>query len=338
MIKEAIAQIVRGRDLEADDMARVFDEVMSGTATPAQIGGLLTALHMKGETPAEIVGAARTMRAKATKVEIEADRLVDTCGTGGDGKRTFNISTAVAFVVAGAGIPVAKHGNRAVSSGCGSADVLERLGVKIDLDPEAVAACIARAGFGFLFAPIFHTAMRHAIGPRRELGFRTIFNLLGPLTNPAGASRQVLGVFDAALVRTMAEVLRELGTEHSLVVHGAGGTDELTLAGPNLVCECRGGEIREYTVSPADLGLAEAPLAALAGGEAERNAEILLEVLEGRSGPQRDAVLLNAAAAFIAADEVGEFREGIELAAKTIDSGAARGVLENLRRMNAMAV
>ncbi|MGQ9779972.1 MAG: anthranilate phosphoribosyltransferase [Bacillota bacterium] len=335
MIKEAIAQILEGRHLETEEMAAVMDEVMSGLATPAQIGGLLTALRMKGETPAEITGAARTMRAKATKVEVAADRLVDTCGTGGDGKRTFNISTAVAFVVAGAGIPVAKHGNRAVSSGCGSADVLEALGVKIDLEPEKVAECIHRACFGFLFAPIFHTAMRHAIGPRRELGFRTIFNLLGPLTNPAGAKRQVLGVFDAGLVRTMAEVLRELGTEHSLVVHGAGGTDELTLAGPNLVCECKDGEIREYTVSPVDLGLTEAPLAALAGGDTAKNAQILLEVLEGRPGPCRDAVLLNAAAAFVAADEVEDLREGIERAAKVIDSGAARAILENLRRITA---
>ncbi|NLG83970.1 MAG: anthranilate phosphoribosyltransferase [Firmicutes bacterium] len=336
MIKEAIEQILAGRHLKAEEMAAVMDEVMSGLATPAQIGGLLTALRMKGETPAEIAGAARTMRAKATKVEVETDRLLDTCGTGGDGKRTFNISTAVALGLAGAGIPVAKHGNRAVSSGCGSADVLEALGVKIDLTPEKVAECIRRTSFGFLFAPIYHTAMRHAVGPRRELGFRTIFNLLGPLTNPAGVRRQVLGVFDAGLLRPMAEVLRDLGTVHSLVVHGAGGTDELTLAGPNLVCECHeNGAIREYTVSPTDFGLSGAPLEALTGGDAAKNAQILLEVLDGRPGPCRDVVLLNAAAAFIAADEVEDFREGIERAAEVIDTGAARATLENLRRMTA---
>jgi len=333
VIKEAIGLIIEGQDLTAEDMASVMDEVMSGQATAAQIGGLLTALHMKGESPAEIAGAARTMRAKATRVKPKAQGLVDTCGTGGDGKRTFNISTTAAFVVAGAGVPVAKHGNRAVSSGCGSADVLEALGIKIDLGPEAVAASIDEAGIGFLFAPIFHTAMRHAVGPRRELGFRTIFNVLGPLANPAGATRQVLGVYDPNLARTMAKVLIDLGTEHALVVYGAGGTDELTLAGANLVCECRGNSVREYTVSPADVGLDEAPVAALSGGDAKRNAEILVAVLQGAPGPHRDAVLFNAAAALVAADRAESLPDGLRLAVQSIDSGAALRTLESLRRM-----
>lgn len=332
MIKEAMAAVVQGRDLTAGDMAAVMDEVMSGQATPAQIGGLLTALRMKGESPAEIAGAARTMRAKATKVAVDADGLIDTCGTGGDGKHTFNISTTVAFVAAGAGVRVAKHGNRAMSSACGSADVLEALGVKVDLDADSVAACIRGAGIGFMFAPIFHTAMRHAVGPRRELGFRTIFNILGPLANPAGVERQVLGVAQAELARVMAQVLVELGARHSLVVHGAGGADELTLAGPNVVCECREGRVEEYTVAPGDLGLDEAPLASLGGGDARRNADILLSVLRGERGPRRDAVLLNAAAALIAADRAADFREGVSLAADAIDSGAALAALERLRK------
>ncbi|MGE5528245.1 MAG: anthranilate phosphoribosyltransferase [Patescibacteria group bacterium] len=332
MIKEAIAHVARGNDLTPEAMAEAMAEVMSGQATPAQIGGLLTALHIKGESAGEIAGAARTMRAKATKVEARTRGLLDTCGTGGDGKRTFNISTAVAFVAAGAGVPVAKHGNRAVSSGCGSADVLEALGIRIDLDAAGAAACIDEAGVGFLFAPIFHTAMRYAVGPRRELGFRTIFNVLGPLANPANVRRQVIGVYEEALARTMARVLSSLGTDHSLVVHGAGGADELTLEGPGLVCECRGDEIVEYRVSPSELGLAEAPLGDLAGGDARRNAEILLAVLGGRMGPQRDAVLLNAAAAFVAADRAADFREGVVLAAESIDSGAALSALERLRR------
>jgi anthranilate phosphoribosyltransferase len=333
MIKEALNLVAQGRDLTAEEMALAMDEIMGGQATPAQIGGFLTALHMKGETPAEIVGAARTMRARATRVNPVKKGLVDTCGTGGDGKRTFNISTTVAFVVAGAGVPVAKHGNRAVSSGCGSADVLEALGVKIDLGPEAVAACIDEAGIGFLFAPIFHTAMRHAVGPRRELGFRTIFNLLGPLANPAGAERQVLGVYDPDLTMTLAEVLRDLGTEHSLVVHGAGATDELTLAGENIVCECRQETINKYTVNPSQIGLSAAPIDALAGGDAKQNAEILLAILKGDQGPRRDVVLLNAAAAFIAAERAAGFEEGLRLAADSIDTGAAMDALERLRRI-----
>lgn len=332
MIKEAMAAVVQGRDLTAGDMAAVMDEVMSGRATPAQIGSLLTALRMKGESPTEIAGAARTMRAKATRVAVDAEGLIDTCGTGGDGKQTFNISTTVAFVAAGAGVRVAKHGNRAMSSACGSADVLEALGVKVDLGADSVAACIRDAGIGFMFAPIFHTAMRHAVGPRRELGFRTIFNVLGPLANPAGVERQVLGVARAELVRVMAEVLLDLGTRHSLVVHGAGGADEMTLAGPNLVCECRDGRIEEYTIAPSALGLAEAPLESLAGGDARRNAEILLSVLKGERGPRRDAVLLNAAAALIAADRAAGFVEGVAMAAESIDSGAALAALERLQK------
>lgn len=330
MIKEAVSLVVRGQDLSAEDMALVMDEVMSGQATAAQIGGLLTALRMKGESPAEIAGAARTMRAKTIKVPVKADGLVDTCGTGGDGKRTFNISTTVAFVVAGAGVRVAKHGNRAVSSECGSADVLEAVGVRVDLGPEQVAACIEDCGIGFLFAPIFHTAMRHAVGPRRELGFRTIFNMLGPLANPADASRQLLGVYDLELARTIGRVLVDLGTEHSLVVHGAGGADELTLVGANLVCECQGGVVREYLLHPSEAGLGEAPLSALAGGDARQNGEILLRVLQGEKGPRRDVVLLNAAAAFIAADRVRDFREGAGLAAESIDSGAALAALQTI--------
>ena len=333
MIREAIGEIVKGHSLGADDMSLVMEEVMTGQATPAQIGGLLAALSMKGESAAEIAGAARTMRARAVRVKTRSTDLIDTCGTGGDGKRTFNISTTVAFVAAGAGVPVAKHGNRAVSSGCGSADVLEALAVKVDLGPEAVAACIDGAGIGFMFAPIFHTAMRHAVGPRKELGFRTIFNVLGPLANPAGVERQVLGVFDPDLAGVMAQVLVELGTKHSLVVHGAGQTDELTTAGPNLVHECRDGRIRSYTISPRDVGLDQAPLSTLTGGDAGRNAKIVLAVLRGEPGPCRDVVLLNAAAAFIAADRVPDFPAGLRMAGESIDSGRALESLERLRKV-----
>lgn len=333
MIKEAIGVVAQGQDLTAEDMTMAMEEIMNGLATSAQIGGFLTALHMKGETTAEITGAARAMRAKAVKIQTRTKDLLDTCGTGGDGKKTFNISTTVAFVAAGAGVPVAKHGNRAVSSSCGSADVLEALGIKIDLDPEAAAHCIDEAGIGFLFAPIFHTAMRHAVGPRRELGFRTIFNVLGPLANPAGVRRQVLGVYDADLAEIMAQVLNALGTEHALVVYGAGQTDELTIAGENHVYECHGGNVRHYKISPSDFGFEQAPVTALMGGDAKQNAGILLGILSGETGPRRHVVLLNAAAALIAAGKAEDFAAGIALAAKSIDSGAALGALERLKRI-----
>ena len=333
MIKEAIGVVAQGQDLTAEDMTMAMEEIMNGLATSAQIGGFLTALHMKGETTAEITGAARAMRAKAVKIQTRTKDLLDTCGTGGDGKKTFNISTTVAFVAAGAGVPVAKHGNRAVSSSCGSADVLEALGIKIDLDPEAAAHCIDEAGIGFLFAPIFHTAMRHAVGPRRELGFRTIFNVLGPLANPAGVRRQVLGVYDADLAEIMAQVLNALGTEHALVVYGAGQTDELTIAGENHVYECHGGNVCHYKISPSDFGFEQAPVTALMGGDAKQNAGILLGILSGETGPRRHVVLLNAAAALIAAGKAEDFAAGIALAAKSIDSGAALGALERLKRI-----
>ena len=333
MIKEAIGVVAQGQDLTAEDMTMAMEEIMNGLATSAQIGGFLTALHMKGETTAEITGAARAMRAKAVKIQTRTKDLLDTCGTGGDGKKTFNISTTVAFVAAGAGVPVAKHGNRAVSSSCGSADVLEALGIKIDLDPEAAAHCIDEAGIGFLFAPIFHTAMRHAVGPRRELGFRTIFNVLGPLANPAGVRRQVLGVYDADLAEIMAQVLNALGTEHALVVYGAGQTDELTIAGENHVYECHDGNVRHYKISPSDFGFEQAPVTALMGGDAKQNAGILLGILSGETGPRRHVVLLNAAAALIAAGKAEDFAAGIAMAAKSIDSGAALGALERLKRI-----
>ncbi|MCS7178145.1 MAG: anthranilate phosphoribosyltransferase [Anaerolineae bacterium] len=329
-IREAIARVVERQNLTTEEAEEVMGQVMQGEATPAQIGGFLIALRMKGETVEEIAGFARAMRRHAVPVPTRRAPLVDTCGTGGDRSGTFNISTAAAFVVAGAGLPVAKHGNRSVSSHCGSADVLEALGVNLDLTPEAVARCVDEIGIGFLFAPRFHPAMKHAIGPRREMGVRTVFNVLGPLTNPAGAQVQVLGVYDPDLTETLAGVLGSLGCQAAFVVHGADGLDELSTTGPNRVSWLQNGSIRTFILDPEDLGLPRAPLSALQGGVAAENAAIIRSILQGEQGPRRDVVLLNAAAALVAGNCAADLREGLSLAAWSVDSGAALEKLETL--------
>ena len=332
-VQQALDQLVRGEDLTAADAQSVMNQIMRGAATDAQIGAYLTALRIKGETRDEIVGSASAMRENATRVPagIDGSDLLDTCGTGGDDSGTFNISTTVAFVAAGAGVTVAKHGNRAASSQCGSADVLAELGVNLDLTPQQVGNCVAEVGIGFLFAIHLHPAMKHAIGPRRELKLRTIFNILGPLTNPAGARRQLMGVFAPELTETLAEVLGALGAETALVVSGQGGLDELTTTGPSQVSHWQDGALRNYTLDSADFGLARAELAQLKGGDAALNAAILRGVLDGsEQGPKRDIVLLNAGAALLAAGVVADVGQGIELARATIDSGAALAKLETL--------
>ena len=328
-IRDAIDAIVsHGRALSEAEAADVMRDIMSGEATPAQIGAFLVALRTKGETVDEITGMARVMRERALAVPTAGlAGLVDTCGTGGDASGTFNVSTAAAFVVAGAGGRVAKHGNRAMTSACGSADVLEALGVKIDLNPEQVAQCIRDVGFGFMFAQTFHPAMKHVAGPRREIGIRTVFNILGPLTNPAGAAHQLLGVARPELAPLLAEALGRLGVRHALVVHGHGGLDELSLSGPSTVHELRDGALREYNISPKEVGLAEAPNEAVRGGSPEENAAALRAVLDGDTGPLRDITLLNAAAALVAADLAPDLKEGVRLAARAVDSGAARDKL-----------
>jgi anthranilate phosphoribosyltransferase len=330
-MKKAIEHVICGRNLTEEDAYRIMELVMEGAATPAQIAAFLAALRFKGETVEEITGFARAMRRRAAPFRCPYPLVVDTCGTGGDGAQTFNISTTVAFVVAGAGVPVAKHGNRSVSSRCGSADLLEALQVNINLEPEAVEACLNRLGIAFLFAPVFHGAMKHAAAPRREIGIRTVFNILGPLVNPAGAAAQVVGVFGAGMVGKLGRVLARLGTRRSFVVHGYGGLDEISLSGPSLVCEVNGGEIREYTVDPADYSLPRAPVEALKGGSPEENARLTLEILQGSSGPRRDAVLVNAAFALLAAGTAGDLAEGLQKAAKSIDSGAALAKLNEVR-------
>lgn len=330
-VKQAIEHVTGGRNLTEEDAYRVMELIMEGAATPAQIAALLVALRLKGETVEEITGFARAMRGRAFPFRCSHPLVVDTCGTGGDGAHTFNISTTAAFVVAGAGVPVAKHGNRSVSSRCGSADLLEALQVNVDLEPAAVEACLGRLGIAFLFAPVFHGAMKHAATPRREIGIRTVFNLLGPLANPAGAAAQVVGVYSAELVAKLARVLARLGTRRSFVVHGYGGVDEISLAGPALVCEVNGQEIKEYSVDPADYGLARAPVEALKGGAPEENAAITLEILRGAAGPRRDAVLINAALALLAAGAAGSLADGLQKAARSIDEGAALARLNDLR-------
>jgi anthranilate phosphoribosyltransferase len=345
MLKQAIAAVVGGIDLQEDEMRGAMEEVMGGEATPAQIGAFITALRMKGETVDEIVGAAKVMRAKATRIcsaknhalsidrdeiNVEDETILDTCGTGGDGTNTFNVSTATAFVAAGAGVKVAKHGNRAVSSQCGSADVLERLGVKLDIAPSDVERCIQEVGIGFLYAPLFHGAMKYAAGPRREIGLRTIFNLLGPLTNPAGATAQVLGVYDATLTETMAAVLGRLGSREAFVVCGEGSFDEISICGPTRISHLKDGKVLTNEIAPEDYGLKRATPDAIRGGDAEQNAQIIRDILAGQEGPKRDMVLLNAASAFIAAGRDGDFKAAIQRAAVTIDSGNAQKKLDTL--------
>jgi len=330
MIRDAIARVVSGDDLTCDEAAAAMDIIMSGDATDAQIAAFIVALRLKGETVAEIAGCARVMRAKATSIEAPSPDVLDTCGTGGDSSGTFNISTAAALVAAGAGCCVAKHGNRSVSSSSGSADVLRELGVKLDVGPPVVERAMREAGIGFLFAPGLHQAMKYAIGPRREMGIRTIFNILGPLTNPAGARRQLLGVYDIALVETMAAVLASLGSIRCLVVHGDDGLDELTTTATSHVCELDDGTLRSYVVEPEDMGLPRARLDDLRVASPAESAEVVRDVLAGRMGPQRDIVVLNAAGALVAAGKASTLDEGARLAVTSIDSAAAARALERL--------
>jgi len=329
---DVIAKLVKRESLSEAEAAAAFETIMRGDATPVQIAGFMVALRMKGETVEELTGFARTARALATPIEVDG-ALLDTCGTGGDGLATFNISTLAAIVAAACGAKVAKHGNRAASSLCGSADVLEQLGVKIDLAPDGVARCIEQAGIGFLFAPIFHPSFRFAAVPRRELGVRSVFNILGPLCNPAGAKYQALGVADASLAAKMADVLARLGVERAIVFHAGDGMDELSTSSPSLVIEIDGGR-KEYQLDPAEVGLKPADPLAVRGGGPEENARIAREVLEGADGPRRDVVLLNTAAALRAVGRAKDWRDGIGAAAEAIDSGRAAEVLQNWARIS----
>lgn len=333
MIREAIRKVVERIDLNEAEAVAAMTEIMDGEATPAQVGCFVTALRMKGETVEEITGFVRVMREKAVKVRPQAVDLLDTCGTGGDKLDTFNISTTATFVIVGAGVTVAKHGNRAASSSCGSADVLEALGVQLSLDAGRVAQCIDRSGLGFMFAPAMHPAMKHAVGPRKEIGIRTVFNLLGPMTNPAGAKRQVIGVFSPDVTETMANVLKALGTSRAMIFHGMAGLDEISTLGETKISQLRGGEVRTYTLQPADVGMDVADVRDLAAGDGGviDNVRALLGVLDGEKGPKRDIVLLNASAALVVADKAADLREGIQIAARSIDSGAAMNALEAFR-------
>ena len=329
MIRESIDTVVSGQSLSMEDASLVMREIMEGEATPAQLGAFLTALALKGETTQEIAGMAKVMREMALQVKVDGE-LIDTVGTGGDGKNTFNISTATAFVAAGAGLKVAKHGNRAASGSCGSADVLEALGVQIELSPEAVAQCVNEVGVGFMFAPAFHPAMRYAGPVRREIGIRTVFNILGPLTNPAGAQTQLLGVAFPELGGIMAEVLGFLGSHHAMIVHGHGGLDEISLSGDTSVWEVRGGEVEEWTLHVEDTGLPETPIEAIRGGTKEENAATMRRVFQGEQGPVRDMVLLNSAGVLMVGDKAESIRKGVEMSAGIIDSGAALAKLDQM--------
>jgi anthranilate phosphoribosyltransferase len=333
-IRETIRAIVEGGELDADEAAATMDRIMTGAVTPAQIGALVTALRMRGETAGEIAGFAAAMRRHALRVDVDLDAgpLVDTCGTGGDAAGTFNISTTASFAIAGAGVRVAKHGNRSVTSKCGSADLLEGLGVAIELKPAAVAQCVNDVGIGFMYAPAYHPAMRFVGPTRREIGFRTVFNFLGPLTNPAGARHQLIGVGHPGIAEKLANALARLESQHAVLVHAEEGLDELGLAGPSHVTEydARSGEVRTYRISPADVGLDTAPRGALAGGDVADNVRITLGVLHGERGPRRDAALLNAGAGIFAANAADSIGEGVALAADAIDSGRAMACLDGL--------
>ena len=328
-IRDAIETVVSGGSLSADEAARAMGAIMSGDATPAQIGALAAAMRLKGETVDEIAGMARAMREKSLRV-VSGGAVVDTCGTGGDSSGSFNISTTAALIAAGAGVKVAKHGNRAMSGATGSADVLEALGVKIALSPESVARCLDEVGFGFMFAQGYHPAMRFAAAPRREIGIRTVFNLLGPLTNPAGAARQVIGVSDPSAAPKIAGALALLGSEKALVVHGADGMDELTITGPSAVHLLEGGAVIQFEVSPSDLGLEEAPAESVRADGPEDSARIARAVLDGERGAARDVALMNAAAALVAADAASDLADGAKAAARSVDDGAARATLDAL--------
>jgi len=337
MLQEAIKKIVTGESLAEHEAEAAMNEIMSGNSSPSQIGGFLIGLRMKGETAEEITGCARSMRSNAIPLKPDSDYVIDTCGTGGDGAKTFNISTVVAIIAAAAGIKVAKHGNRAVSSRSGSADVLSELGFNIDISPDAAKMSIDEAGMGFLFAPKYHTAMKNVAPTRKELGTRTIFNILGPLTNPAYAKGQVLGVYDKGLTRTMAEVLCKLGCERAMVVHGEDGLDELSITGATFVSELKDGTVEDYVIEPGELGIPKAELKDISGGDAACNAEIILGILKGEKGSKRDIVLLNSAAALYIGKVAKNMMEGVKLASGLIDSGAAFGKLEQLLQYNRRA-
>jgi anthranilate phosphoribosyltransferase len=337
MFQTILQRVVLGQNLSEPEAECMMETIMEGSATAAQIGGMLTALSIKGETIEEIAGCARVMRRKATPVSTPG-RVVDTCGTGGDKKNTFNISTTAAFVVAGAGLTVAKHGNRSVSSMCGSSDVLEALGIPIHLDAPAVAESLRKINIGFLFAPQFHQAMKTVVGPRREIGIRTIFNILGPLTNPSGASCQLLGVFQPELTEMLAGVLLRLGTEHALVVHGMDGLDEISISAPTKVTELKAGQIHTYYISPEDFGFKRAELSVIVGGNAVENGQILLNILQGEQGSRREVVLLNAAAALVAGDKADSLCDGVALAAASIDSGQALAKFTELKLFQSEAL
>jgi len=323
-IKQALNKIISKSDLSEAEMHEVMTSIMTGQATPAQIGGFLVALRMKGETVEEITGAAKVMRELSTRVNVSCDYLVDTCGTGGDGKNTFNISTCTAFVAAAAGCHVAKHGNRSVSSKCGSADLLEAAGVNLNLKPEQVARAVEEVGVGFMFAPAHHGAMKHAIGPRKEMAIRTIFNVLGPLTNPAGAPNQVLGVFDKKLLLPLAQVLKNLGSRHVILVSAADGLDEISIASETYIAELHQGNIREYIIKPEDFGFSRSSLEGLQVETAQQSLTIINSVLAGEAGAASDIVILNSAAAIYAANVVSSFSDGVAMASDVISSGQAR--------------
>ena len=344
MLKEAIGKVVKGEDLTLQEATESMNEIMSGQATPSQIAAFITALRMKGETVEEITGCAKVMREKALHINvdkeaisidrddinIDTETIVDTCGTGGDGTNTFNVSTATAFVVAGGNLLVAKHGNRSVSSQCGSADVVRSLGVNIDIPAEKVKECLEKVGIGFLFAPLYHSAMKYALPTRREIGIRTIFNILGPLTNPAGATVQVMGVYSPKLTEPLAQVLKNLGTKACFVVHGEESFDEISITGRSKISQLKDGGVKTYYIQPEDFGMKSATLEDIRGGNAAENAEIIIKILEGEKSPRRDMVLLNAGAAFQAADRAENMEGGIELARQSIDSGRAKKKLEDL--------
>ena len=335
-ITEGIRKVVEGQHLDRSEAESLMNEIMNGKATDAQIASFLTALRMKCETVDELIGFAKVIRAKASPIRLRfpdsggREMLVDTCGTGGDATGTFNISTATAFVVAGAGVPVAKHGNRSVSSKCGSADVIEALGISLDLTADSIAQCIEEAGIGFLYAPLLHDAMRYVVHARREMKIRTVFNLLGPICNPAQANAQVLGVYDEDLTEIMAQVLCELGTCRAFVVHGSDGLDEITISGESKISEVRNGEVRTYYVTPEDFGIERAPISEVMGGDAQQNAEIIRDILSGGGGTRSDIVLLNASAGLVAGGKADNLNEGIQLARESIRSGKAATCLRKL--------
>ena len=333
-IREAIKKIIAQKDLSEQEAFEVAMEMMRGQTTDAQIASLLTGLRMKDVTTDEITGFVKAMRQMATPIECKSRDLVDTCGTGGDGSGTFNISTISAFVAAGAGCKVAKHGNRSVSSKCGSADLLKALGVNIEIEPDRVATCLDEVGIGFLFAPNLHKAMKYATGPRREIGVRTIFNILGPLTNPAGAKRQVLGVFSEELTDRIASVLKNLGAEHCMILHGEDGLDEITITGKTFITELIEGEIKSYHIEPEDFGIENGTMKDIRGGDVDENVKIALNILQGEKGPKREIVIINAGAAIYIAGKADSFLDGIELAKESIDSGKAANKLRLLKEMS----